>query len=107
MRCKSTFKFFQPEPKFFNFQGPPQASISQNRFLVRINFVMALILGRGEVEPKKKVDSSFKNLLLMGHIDSIPYLVPIQFQESMFPPITSPKILAQNLHESREPKTNT
>jgi hypothetical protein len=27
--------------------------------------------------------------------DSITYLVPTQFQESIFPPITRPKILAQ------------
>ncbi len=28
--------------------------------------------------------------------DSIPYLVPFQFQESIFSPITHPKNLAQN-----------
>jgi hypothetical protein len=39
--------------------------------------------------------------------DSIPYLVPTQFQESIFPPITSPKIPAHDLDESREPKKNT
>jgi hypothetical protein len=66
MKSKSTFRFFEPEPKFLNFPGP-LASNSQNRFLVKINSVVELILGRGKEEPEWEVDSSFKNLLLMGH----------------------------------------
>jgi hypothetical protein len=38
-----------------------QKSIAQNRFLVRINSVVVLILWRGEGGPKNEVDSSFKN----------------------------------------------
>jgi hypothetical protein len=40
-----------PEPEFLGFQGP-QASIPQNRFLVRNNSVVELILGRGGGGPE-------------------------------------------------------
>ncbi len=48
------------EPEFLNFSGP-QASIPQNRVLVRINSIVELIPGGGEGGPKNEVDSSFKN----------------------------------------------
>ncbi len=52
--------------EFFYFYGP-QVSIPRNRFRVRINSVVELILVRGgEGEPKNEVDSSFKNYHLNG-----------------------------------------
>jgi hypothetical protein len=56
-----------------------------------------LILGRGEGGPGNEVDSSFKNKHLWDMADSLPYLGLSHFQESIFPPITRPKIPAQAL----------
>ncbi len=47
---------------------------------------------RGIDTREKEVDNSFKNYHLLDMADLIQYLVPTQFQESIFPPITRPKI---------------
>jgi hypothetical protein len=71
-----------PEPEFLNFSGP-QASILQNRFLARINTVVELILWR-----RTKSVPALKMNILWDMAGSIPYLLPTQFQEIIFPPIT-------------------
>jgi hypothetical protein len=56
---------------------------------------MEFILGRGGgVGLENEVDSCFKINILLTMADSIPYFVPTQFQESVFPSITRPKIPA-------------
>jgi hypothetical protein len=74
---------------------------------VRIKFVGELILGRGEGEnPRRKLIPALKINSLWDMADSIPYLVPSQFQECIFPPITRPKIPALDctkVHQ-RKPK---
>jgi hypothetical protein len=59
---------------------------------VRNKSVGKLILGRGRENPGRKLSPALKinNFWTMAY--SIPYLVPSQFQESIFPPITRPKI---------------
>ncbi len=49
---------------------------------------------RGIDSREKEVDNSFKNYHLLDMADLIQYLVPTQFLESIFPPITRPKIPA-------------
>ncbi len=74
-----------------------QASIPKNWFLVRISSVVELILGRGERGPENETKSipALKIYILWNMANSIPYLSPTHFQESIFPPITRPKIPAQ------------
>ncbi len=68
---------------------------------MRINSIVELIFGRGERETENEVDSSFNKInILWDMADPIPHLIPTQFQESIFPPITRPKIPAQ------KPETN-
>jgi hypothetical protein len=59
-----------------------------------------LITGKGErgKESENEVDSSFKINILWDMNDLIPYLVPTQFQELIFPPKTRPIIPAQMLN---------
>ena len=52
------------EPEFLKFSGP-QASVPQNRLLVKIHYAVELILG--------EVDSSVKNKYLWHMADLIPY----------------------------------
>jgi hypothetical protein len=84
------------EPEFLNCSGP-EASIPKNRFLLRINSVVDLILGRKEGGPRIEIDSSFKNQHLWDIAELIAYFVPTQFQESIFPPVpvARPKVPAQ------------
>ncbi len=51
--------------------------------------------GGGKEGPGSEVNSSFKNLHLWDQGVSIPYLIPTESPESIFPPITRPKIPAQ------------
>ncbi len=51
--------------------------------------------GKGEEGPENEVDSNFKNIILLDMADSIPFLVPSQFQELIFPHITRPTIPAR------------
>jgi hypothetical protein len=57
---------------------------------LRINSVVELILGRGEGGSENESIPALKIYILWDMADSIPYLAPTQFQESIFPPIKIP-----------------
>jgi hypothetical protein len=79
----------------FRRKNSPPASIPQDRFRENKFHCGIDSWEGGREDPRTKLIPALKNNILWDMADLIPYLVPTQFQESIFPPMTRPKIPVQ------------